>query len=187
MSIDRKNRSPGASRRHGKTWDAAITVARDAFDYGPWRWMSVAERVPYLLHMADYLDARGEQLAQTATLQNGTPISMTRAAASRYGQVIRNCVEVAASYSFSEERAGVSTQALVTREPVGVVAAIVPWNGPLIISLVKSAPALLAGCSVILKPPPETPLDTYILAEAALTPACPLGSSASCPPIVKLR
>ena len=68
-------RVPHASR---EDVDAAITVARDAFDYGPWRWMSVAERVPYLLHMADYLDARGEQLAQTATLQNGTPISMTR-------------------------------------------------------------------------------------------------------------
>ena len=155
--------------------ERAVAVARDAFRNGPWRWMPVEERAACLDRVADLLVARAEEIAQVCTLQNGQPIMITRSSITTQTAIIRNFAELARTYSFEERRQGYNTEALMIREPVGVVAAIVPWNGPLFMALIKSVPALLAGCSVILKPAPETPLDTYILAELMIESGLPPG------------
>ncbi len=84
--------------------------------------------------------------------------------------------DLAASYPFEvRQPASIGGTAILVREPVGVVAAIAPWNAPFMIMTTKVAPALLAGCTVIMKPAPETPLETYILAEAAEAAGLPPG------------
>jgi aldehyde dehydrogenase (NAD+) len=80
-----------------------------------------------------------------------------------------------AEFPFEEERKGVMGPVLVRREPVGVVGAIVPWNVPLFVTALKLAPALIAGCTVVLKPSPETALDSYLLAEVATEIGLPAG------------
>jgi len=83
--------------------------------------------------------------------------------------------ELATNFPFEEERAGLTGPALILREPVGVVGQIVPWNAPLILTMANLAPALIAGCTVVLKPAPETPLDAYLLADAAIDARLPAG------------
>jgi acyl-CoA reductase-like NAD-dependent aldehyde dehydrogenase len=89
--------------------------------------------------------------------------------------ILDNYLELVARYPFSSVRRASSGNALVTREPVGVVAAIVPWNVPQAVTMHKLAPALLAGCTVVLKPAPETPLDAYLLAEMLQAAGLPEG------------
>ena len=132
--------------------ERAVAAAGDAFRHGPWRRMPVEDRAACMDRVADGLVARAEEIAQVCTLQNGQPIMITRSSITTQTAIIRNFAELARSYSFEERRQGYTTEALMIREPVGVVAAIVPWNGPLFMALIKSVPALLAGCSVILKP-----------------------------------
>ncbi len=76
---------------------------------------------------------------------------------------------------FEERRVGAGGSSVVRQKPVGVVGAIVPWNGPPMLTMMKVAPALAAGCSVVLKPAPEAPLDSYVLAEAAMAAGLPAG------------
>jgi betaine-aldehyde dehydrogenase len=83
--------------------------------------------------------------------------------------------ELARTFAFTDERTGIMGPVTVRREPVGVVGAIVPWNVPLFTTMLKLAPAMAAGCTVVLKPAPETPLDAYILAEAAEAAGVPAG------------
>jgi acyl-CoA reductase-like NAD-dependent aldehyde dehydrogenase len=155
--------------------DRAVAAARDAFANGPWRWLPVEERAQIMLRVADGLEARAEEIAHVCTLQNGQPITITRSSISTYAAIIRNNVQFAREFDFEERRQGFQAEALLVHEPVGVVAAIVPWNGPMFMALIKTVPALLAGCTVILKPAPETPLDTYILAELMIESGLPAG------------
>jgi betaine-aldehyde dehydrogenase len=146
--------------------DAAVAAARRAFDSGPWPRTSPAERADLLAGVSTTIQARSEEIARTITEQNGSPISW-----SLMGQVFSATmvldyyVGLAREIPFEEVRAGVMGPALVRREPVGVVGAIVPWNVPLFVAMLKLAPALVAGCTVVLKPAPETPLDANVLAE----------------------
>jgi len=89
--------------------------------------------------------------------------------------VMDDYANLAREYAFEEERPGITGPGLVRREPVGVVGAIVPWNVPLFVTALKLAPALAAGCTVVLKPAPETPLDAYILAEVCQAAGLPPG------------
>ncbi len=146
--------------------DAAVAAARRAFDSGPWPHTSPGERADLLAGVSATIQARSEEIARTITEQNGSPISW-----SLMGQVFSATmvldyyVGLARETPFEEVRAGVMGPALVRREPVGVVGAIVPWNVPLFVAMLKLAPALVAGCTVVLKPAPETPLDANVLAE----------------------
>ena len=151
--------------------DVSVTVAaaRKAFDEGPWPRMSPKERGGYLIKIAEALNARDSALAGIWTEQMGILHRNAQVSAMAAGGFFQFYGYLAQSFPFLERHTpsdGVGV-GLLAREPVGVVLAIVPWNAPLMLAALKVAPALLAGCSVILKASPEAPLDAYILAEIA--------------------
>ncbi|MBW4332323.1 aldehyde dehydrogenase [Stakelama sp. CBK3Z-3] len=157
--------------------ERAIAAARNAFDAGPWPRMTPQKRADYLRAMYEALVRRSEELAHAWTLQIGTPFAMARSATDAAIELFAYYATQSTSFPWVEqhESSYPGHVGIVAREAVGVVAAIVPWNGPLQIAAVKIAPALLAGCTVILKPAPETPLEAYILAEAAEEAGLPAG------------
>jgi len=156
--------------------DRAVAAARSALTSGPWPAMSPAERADIMSALSGVLQARSTDIAQMITEQNGSPISW-----SIMGQVFSSTLaldyyaDLTRTYDFEERRDGMMGPVLLRREPVGVVGAIVPWNVPLFTTMLKLAPALAAGCTVVLKPAPETPLDAYMLAEAAIEAGLPPG------------
>ncbi|WP_238006544.1 aldehyde dehydrogenase [Dactylosporangium sp. AC04546] len=156
--------------------DRAVRAAREAFDHGPWPRMAAAERAAVLHRIADGLEERADELAELVTTENGTPISISRAA-QVLGAIphLRAYADLVDQYTFDETRDGVKIRAAILREPVGVVAAIVPWNGPLVLALMKLAPGLAAGCTFVCKPPPETPLAFNVLAEICERAGLPEG------------
>ena len=146
--------------------DAAVAAARDAFDVGTWPRTSVADRTKVLQRLSESLDERRDEIASLITEEMGCPITLSRSMQAAGPKVVLDTfLGLAPGYPWVTSREATTGRALVYREPVGVVAAVVPWNAPLLISVLKLAPALLAGCTVILKPAPETPLDAYLLAE----------------------
>ena len=146
--------------------DTAVAAARRAFDHGPWPRMTPAERAEALGRLSDIYTLHQQEMAELVTEEMGSPISF-----SVFGQallpqqVLQYYVDLASAFTWEEERPGVLGPVTVTREPVGVVAAIYPWNVPQFTLMMKLAPALIAGCTVVAKPSPEAPLDAYLLAE----------------------
>jgi aldehyde dehydrogenase (NAD+) len=148
--------------------DRAVAAARRAFDEGPWPQRTPAERAEVMAAISATLKARAEEIARLITTQNGSPISWSVGGQAWSSiMVLDYYTELARAYAFEEERPGALGPTTVRREPVGVVGAIVPWNVPLFVTMLKVAPALAAGCTLVLKPAPETPLDAYVLAEIA--------------------
>ncbi|MBF6170125.1 aldehyde dehydrogenase [Nocardia blacklockiae] len=147
--------------------DRAVAAAREAFDHGPWPRLDPGERVAAVRELAERYRPRQEELARLITTEMGAPITFSRSAHARLpGAMIGAFADVAARHPWCETRAGAfGGEVLVRREPVGVVAAIVPWNMPMFLIVAKLVPALLAGCAVVVKPSPETPLDAYVMAE----------------------
>ncbi|MFE9327567.1 aldehyde dehydrogenase [Nocardia sp. NPDC052278] len=147
----------------------AVGAARAAFDGGPWAASSPGERADILDVFADALLARSEDLAQAGTAEIGMPITMSRLAHSDAAiGYLRYYAEMVRTFPFRDDRPrqdGKVTRVL--HEPVGPVAAIVPFNGAFPVACMKLAPALAAGCTVVLKSSPETPLAVNILAEVA--------------------
>jgi len=146
--------------------DNAVAAARNAYDHGPWPRTGVQERISILETVRDLLASRREDFATLITDEMGSPISQS--VALQVGTplaMLDSYIELARQFPFRDVRLHPSGSALVTREPVGVVAAIVPWNVPLTVAIQKVAPALLTGCTVVLKPAPETPLTTLALAQ----------------------
>jgi phenylacetaldehyde dehydrogenase len=161
--------------------DRAVAAARAAMD-GAWGQMPGAERTRLMLRLADLMEESGEELAQLETLENGKSIMVSR------------LVEVLSSAEYLRYMAGWATKitgetldvsipippgtrytAYTRKEPVGVVAAITPWNFPLNMCVWKVAPALAAGCTVVLKPAEETPLTSIRFAELAREAGFPDG------------
>jgi aldehyde dehydrogenase (NAD+) len=156
--------------------DAAVRAGRAAFDDGPWPRMSPQERADALEPAGEYLRARIPEIAELITEEMGSPIAFSnRLQAPVPVMLLDYFRKLAASFPFEEDRAGITGPARILREPVGVVGLIVPWNAPLILTMANLAPALIAGCTVVLKPAPETPLDAYMLAEAAMEAQLPPG------------
>nr|WP_205415410.1 aldehyde dehydrogenase [Rhodococcus jostii] len=144
----------------------AVTAARTAFDQGPWPRMTLGERVEILRHLSELLAANETVMAELVTAEMGCPITQSHAIhAMRPRLILDASIDLALEYPFDVTRESATGRARVTREPVGVVAAIVPWNAPHLVTMMKLAPALLTGCTVVLKPSPETPLDAYLLAD----------------------
>jgi len=147
--------------------DRAVMAARQAFDNGPWPRLPVGERAATMLRLASELQSRVDELATTITAEMGATITVTRLGhAPAPIALLEYYAKLADTFPFSEHRVGMTGPGTIVREPVGVVAAIVPWNAPFWLAMFKLAPALLAGCTIVLKPAPETPLDSYLLAEA---------------------
>ncbi|HKE46291.1 MAG TPA: aldehyde dehydrogenase [Steroidobacteraceae bacterium] len=156
--------------------DRAVAAAREAFDHGPWPRLSAAERGKQLLKLAEIIKGRHAELAAIWTTEVGAPISFTRYASGQgaglfayYGQLIQ-------SYTLVDERTRDNGgRVRVVKEPVGVCAAITPWNAPMVLLCYKVAAALAAGCTVVAKPAPETPMDAYLLAECIEAAGLPPG------------
>lgn len=158
--------------------DAAVDAARDAYRRPGWRDLPPAERAAHLRRFADELEARAEDRATTVTRENGMPIALARfAEGAAPVQLLRYYADLIETTPVEERRASrpLPGTTVVRREPIGVVAAIAPWNFPAVLSMFKIAPALAAGCTVVLKPSPETSLDSYVLAEAAAAAGLPAG------------
>ena len=156
--------------------DRAVAAARAAFDTGPWPRLSVEERAVALERVAQALRARHEELAQVWTAQVGAPISFTRYASAQPATLFEYYAQVIRTYPLVDERRRDNGgQVRVVKEPVGVVGAITPWNAPLVLLCYKVAAALAAGCTIVAKPAPETPIDAYILAECIEAAGLPPG------------
>ena len=157
--------------------DKAVAAAREAFDEGPWPRMSPSERAAILTKVAETITAEMTDIAELISSEMGSPVSWAQ-----LGQVLAPTMifnyfaDLVQTFEFDEVRAGVlNPQMLVTKEPVGVVGAIAPWNVPLFIAAAKLAPSLAAGCTVVFKPAPETPLDAFRLAEIFADAGLPEG------------
>ncbi|MBA2953202.1 aldehyde dehydrogenase family protein [Nocardioides sp. MAH-18] len=156
--------------------DAAVAAARTAFESGPWPRLTLEERLAVVERIGSLLTERAPELATLITRQNGSPITFsTRAQAGVSAAIYAVTASIARSYPFEERRDGMRGPVVVRREPVGVVAAVIPWNVPAFAAALKLAPALAAGCTVILKPSPEAPLDANLLAEVAAEAGLPAG------------
>lgn len=156
--------------------DRAVETARRAFDDGPWARASLDERIEVVTRIKDAIAVRHEEIARTISSENGSPYSWSVLAQALGAMMVWDAaITVARGFTYEETRDGALGKIMVRREPVGVVAAVVPWNVPQFVAAAKLAPALLTGCSVILKPSPESPLDAYILADITREAGLPEG------------
>ena len=157
--------------------DAAVAAARRAFDEGPWPRMSPAERIEVVQNLSALYAGRLDDMAHVISTEMGSPISFSSLAqAPAPWMQIEAFLTIAREFPWEATRPGaLGGDVLVRHEPVGVVAAIPPWNVPQFTVLSKLVPALLAGCTVVVKPAPETPLDGYLLAELLVEAGVPEG------------
>lgn len=157
--------------------DRAVAAARHAFDHGPWPTTPPLGRMAQLMRMVDELERRVPELARAWTTQIG---GLASASTPMHGGAVmglRGIASLGERFAWEERRPGMDVNTVcVVREPVGVVVAIAPWNGPFAIMANKVFYALIAGCTVIMKPSPETPLEAYIIAEAAEAAGLPPGT-----------
>jgi aldehyde dehydrogenase (NAD+) len=154
----------------------AVEAARQAFDTGPWPWLSHAERAGYLRAIGTELVRRGEDIGQMWPREAGVLHAIARYGALGAQGTFNGFADLAATFAWEEPAKPEAGQfGLIVREPVGVVGAIIPWNGPIALIANKVAPALLAGCTLILKSSPEAPGEGYLLAEAAEAVGLPPG------------
>lgn len=156
--------------------DRAVAAARKAYDEGPWPRMSLDQRLEAMRRLSTIMVRRTEEIAQTITDEMGCPIALSRSmqAAGSY-MLLDAFIDLAPKYPWSQVRRSSTGDGLVLREPKGVVAAVIPWNAPLQIAVIKAGPALLAGCAMVLKPAPEAPLNAYLLAEMVEEAGLPAG------------
>ncbi|RAV09798.1 aldehyde dehydrogenase [Mycolicibacterium sp. GF69] len=146
--------------------DRAVRAARQAFDDGPWPRMSVEERLDKVEALAAVYATRTDEMADLITAEMGSPRSFSRLgqATGALAQMHLN-LATAREFPWVERRRGLFGDVHIRRAPVGVVGAIVPWNVPQFLIMPKMIPALIAGCAVVVKPAPETPIDAMWLAE----------------------
>ena len=158
--------------------DRSVSAARRAFDEGPWPRLAASDRAAAMRALAACLIKRNETLDSCWLAQVGIPLRIAAGSSVNVSQLLTYYADLADTFSFEDLRpsAGyISKFAVVVREPVGVVAAIAPWNGPYASLMIKIAPALAAGCTIVMKPSPETPLEAFLIAEAADEAGLPPG------------
>ncbi len=152
--------------------DRAVSAARNTFENGPWRKLTASERGRLIWKLADLLETHLEEFAQLESLDNGKPVGVARVAdvplavdlfrymAGWATKIEGNTIPLSVPYT-----PGAQYLAYTLREPVGVVAQIIPWNFPLLMAAWKLGPALAAGCTIVLKPAEQTPLSALRLGE----------------------
>jgi len=157
--------------------DQAVGQAAAAFESGGWRTTPPAQRAAVLRDAAAHIEARKAEAIDVLASELGCPRWFAeRAHVPNPIRHLRYYADLIEQIPLEEERADGVYRSLVIQEPAGVVAAITPWNGPLSTPTIKVAPALAAGCSVVLKPPPETPLSAHLLADALTEAGLPPGT-----------
>ena len=155
--------------------DAAVASARRAFEAKSWAGLAPHERTKVLLRIARKFDEHVEELAQLETLNNGTPIAVTRHAASRLSLVFEYYAGWVTKLFGETNPSSPEMFNYTVREPVGVCGAIIPWNGPMLMAAWKLAPALACGNTVVLKPAEQTPLTAIRMGELMLEAGLPPG------------
>ena len=157
--------------------DRAVTAAKEAFDEGPWPRMTHRERAEILRALGKELGTKNDAMGQLWPRESGVLASVAKYAAMGGGTIFDYYAGMADTYPFEEPAAPTlgGQFGLLVREPVGVVGAIIPWNAPLMLAVYKIAPALLAGCTIVLKVSPEAPGAGYVLAEVAEAIGLPPG------------
>lgn len=147
--------------------DATVAAARAAIDQGPWPRLDPAERIAAVRRLAEVYAGRRDEMAQLISAEMGAPITFAhRAQVGLPTMMMSAFCDLAETYAWRETRTGFfGSDVRIQKQPVGVVAAVVPWNMPQFLIVTKLVPALLAGCAVVLKPAPESPLDAMLLSD----------------------
>ncbi|KRF21154.1 aldehyde dehydrogenase [Nocardioides sp. Soil797] len=155
--------------------DTAVASARSAFP--AWRDLGADERAHALGRLADEIALRADEMTRLITTENGTPVAESSGAPKHAAAHLRLTAELAPLLSTADDRPNPMApgHSLVKRVPVGVAALITPWNFPLSLIIIKLAPALLAGCTLVIKPAPETPLATRLLMDCVSAAGIPDG------------
>lgn len=155
--------------------DAAVLAAAAA-QRGPWSRTTGSARAEVMRKMSAALKARGRDTSALVSRENGMPRRLSVGVNGFFPSIaLEYYADLAEHIDDEDLRPGTLSQVGVHREPVGVVAAVTPWNYPLSIAAMKLAPALAAGCTIVLKPPPETALDAFVWADAAVDAGLPPG------------
>jgi hypothetical protein len=156
--------------------DRAVAAAREAFDNGPWPRMAPAERAQVLAKVADAIRNDMQGISELISNEMGSPVSWgTMAQVLAPTMILDYYAGLGSTFAFESIKDGLLGPVMVSKEPVGVVAAITPWNVPLFLACAKLSPALLSGSTVVFKPAPETPLDANVLAEIFADAGLPKG------------
>ncbi|WP_223434662.1 MULTISPECIES: aldehyde dehydrogenase [unclassified Pseudomonas] len=155
--------------------DQAVAAARQAFDVGPWARMTGPQRATHLRQFAEIVNDRLPLLTRLWTAQVGAPVGFAGLFSGFGPTMLDYYAQLADTFEFTQVRDTYQGQASVVRHPVGVVALIAPWNAQLPILTYKLGAALAAGCTVIIKSPPESPFDALVLAECAEEAGIPHG------------
>lgn len=156
--------------------DRAVSAARDAFDEGPWPKFAPRERKELLLKFASTVEEHRDELAALVSLEMGKPISDSWGIELRaLIRTIQWFAELTDKIYDETPQVGENALALITREPVGVVGVVTPWNFPLTLTAWKIAPALAVGCTLVIKPSEISSLSVLRLAELALESGIPAG------------
>ena len=155
--------------------DRAALAARKAFDAGQWSGMAPFARGKFLRRIADGIRARAQEIAQVETRNSGKTIANSANEVESAANVFEYYAGAADKFFGETIPMGAGVLDFTLREPLGVVAAITPWNFPFLAAAWKTAPALAAGCTVILKPASYTPLTALLLGEIALDAGVPPG------------
>lgn len=158
--------------------DAAVAAAHRALaDSSGWAHWSPGQRADAMERLADALERRSEDIVASVSVQNGMPVAVGRQLEGAFPvALLRYYAGLCRDTGVEETRQGLfGGKVLVRRDPIGVVAAIVPWNFPQTLAAFKYAPALAAGCALVLKPSPETVLDSYVFAECVTEAGIPDG------------
>lgn len=163
--------------------DRSVASAREAFERGSWKTMVPAEKAKIMWRIGELIDANIDELAELETLDQGKPFFVGRwaeipGAAEQFRYFAGLCSKLESSVvptSIAYQPEGKRVHAHTRREPIGVVAAITPWNSPLILSVMKIAPAIATGCSVVLKPAEDTSLTAIRLGELFIEAGLPAG------------
>ncbi|GAA4482787.1 aldehyde dehydrogenase [Rhodococcus olei] len=156
--------------------DAAIAAARTALESGPWPQTTPAQRAEILTKAAKLIEERSAELIPVISSEMGAPapgVEMMQKVPSL--AVLNTYAAIAESFPWEEQRTGPFGVTKVLREPVGVVGAVIAWNVPVFLLINKLAPAIVAGCTMVLKPAPETPLSANVIAEIFAEAGLPEG------------
>jgi aldehyde dehydrogenase (NAD+) len=154
----------------------AVAAAREAFDVGPWPRMSHRERAGYLRSIHSLLQLKADDISRTWSNEVGIVYGLAQAFTRAGTGAYRLYADLGDSFAFEERHAPMmGNVGLLAREPVGVVGAIIPWNGPIVTLANKVAPALIAGCTVVIKASPEAPGSAYLMAQIAQEVGLPPG------------
>ena len=158
-----------------KDVERAVTAASTAFTDGPWPDLPARARARILNRIADGIEARAARIAELETFDTGLPVTQVRGQAARAAENFRFFADMAVTLHEDAFRSGTSQFGYVIRKPAGVAGLITPWNTPFMLETWKLAPALAAGCPVVLKPAEWTPLSASLLPEIMTEAGLPDG------------